>query len=209
MQGLACDRCGCWELGVDGVTEPDTWMAEGAADVHLCPRCVMDEPGWSGLEVEALRARMTRAVTRSMELHEQFLAVRDEAVQSMRAHEGRPSLEVMLPAAPSSIALARRLVTVFGMGVGEVHRADDLALVTSEVVTHAVIRAGKAARSRLTIHACLDEGAIHVSVRDRSSAVRVPPRRVALDVVDGGDLQIVDTLARGWGSGPGAVWFRL
>ncbi|MEA2267651.1 MAG: hypothetical protein QOC64_261 [Solirubrobacteraceae bacterium] len=208
-QGLACDRCGRWEVGAGGVAEPDTWVAEGSADAHLCPRCVIDRPAWTEADVDALTARTTRALARSMELNEEFHAVQAQAMQALRVRRRRPSLAVSLPAAPGSVPLARRVVTLFATGAGAGVRADDLDLLTSELVTNAIVHASLPPDAQVTVHARVDDGAVHVSVQDDGPGVRGLPAPTRRETAGGRGLHLVETLASGWGSGPGAVWFRL
>jgi anti-sigma regulatory factor (Ser/Thr protein kinase) len=208
VQGLACDRCGRWEVGIDGVAEPGSWASERSGDAHLCPRCVIDRPAWTRADVEALAARTTRALARAFDLQAEFQAVQAQALQARRVRARRPTLTVALPAVPSSVTIARRLVTVFAAGTGV--RPDDLGLLTSEIVTNAVRHAGLPTDEQVAIHARLDGAAVHVSVQDRGPGVGALLGPVPMAPAPGGrGLHMVDAVAAGWGSGPGAVWFRL
>jgi anti-sigma regulatory factor (Ser/Thr protein kinase) len=207
VQGLACDRCGRWEVGPTGVADPDTWVEEGSADAHLCPRCVIGGPAWTQADVDALKARTTRALARSMDLREEFRAVQAQAVQVLRVRARRPSLVVTLPAVTGSVRVARKLATAFGEGTGV--PSDDLGLLTSELVTNAILHAGLPPDGRVSVHVRLDGHGMHVAVGDHGPGLRPHPVPDGAASAGGQGLRLIDTLASGWGSGPGHVWFRL
>jgi anti-sigma regulatory factor (Ser/Thr protein kinase) len=142
-----------------------------------------------------------------MELSEEFGAVQAQAVQVRRVRARRPSLVVTLPAVTGSVRLARKLVTTFGDGTGV--PSDDLGLLTSELVTNAIRHAGLAPDGQLSVHARLDGHGMHVSVEDHGPGLRPHPVPDAGRAAGGQGLRLIDTLASGWGSGPGYVWFRL
>lgn len=207
LQGFSCDRCGRWEVGKHGVTEPEAWVAEGSADAHLCPACVIDEPRWTAEEVAALGQRVTRAVTRSIEVQETFQAVRAQAIQVQRRRARRPSMELRLPSTLGSAARSRRLVTEFCEDVNV--ETDDLALLTSELVTNALMHTGTSATRQVVVWVRLDPSSLLVQVDDDGPGVPAELSAVEPGPAGGRGLQIVDALADGWGSGAGVVWFRL
>jgi anti-sigma regulatory factor (Ser/Thr protein kinase) len=113
-----------------------------------------------------------------------------------------------LEAQPQSARAARYFVE--GL-LREWHRedvADLVTLLTSEVVTNAVMHA----RSELDLQVdCLHDG-VRVRVHDRGEGVPVR-RHVSIDATSGRGLALVDTLASRWGVEPSApgktVWFEV
>ena len=84
----------------------------------------------------------------------------------------------------------------------------DAALLTSELVTNAVVHAGTVFEVAMTI----DNGRVLVAVVDRST--RLPqPTPVATDATTGRGLGLVDAIASAWGAELTAdgkiVWFEL
>jgi anti-sigma regulatory factor (Ser/Thr protein kinase) len=207
VQGLTCDRCGRWEVGIGGVLSPETWVAEDGADAHLCPGCVISVPSWSHLEVEALRSRAKRALSRSMELHEQFHAVQAQAAQALRRAARSPAMTLALPPTAASVGIARRLVAAFAQDVNGI--GADVALLTTELVTNAILHAGLPATGELTVHVSRAGEGLRVSVIDHGPGIATVPSRPDPDCPHGRGLEIVERLARGWGSAPGTVWFRV
>lgn len=115
---------------------------------------------------------------------------------------------IELPGAPESVGAARVAVADLLRGHDNGAAVDIAVLLTSEVVTNAVIHA----RSIVRLHAVVDAGVLRVEAHDRSS--RRPVRREAReDEVDHRGLLIVSALADRWGydehdSGK-YVWFEL
>jgi anti-sigma regulatory factor (Ser/Thr protein kinase) len=200
FHGLACDLCGQWEVGRDGVLEPGTWASAVAGDVHLCARCLIDGP-------ETLEARGMRVRARARTLLDESRAVRAEAVQARRARKARSSLTIELPADVTSVAVARRLVGSFA--AGEDLSPIDLALLTSELVTNAVRHSGLGPDELMSLRARLGVRHLTVAVHDRGPGVTSAPHPPEPDALDGRGLMIIEAVARAWGSEPGVVWFAL
>ena len=121
-----------------------------------------------------------------------------------------PSLDqtLELPARPASARHARRFV-------GELlraHAADGASeicvLLTSELVTNAVLYA----RSDVLLRVCLDAAVVRISVHD-DSPIPPLPRSPAQEDTSGRGLALVEVLATAWGvalNGHGKeVWFEL
>jgi anti-sigma regulatory factor (Ser/Thr protein kinase) len=120
-----------------------------------------------------------------------------------------------LPGVAESPAAARRLVRAEARRRGLPDHVEDAALLlTSEVVTNAVLHA----RGPLQVAVPADDGGdrLRVEVSDRSAAL--PRRRDhGLDVTTGRGVRLIATLARAWGTErpsdvPGyakTVWFEV
>jgi len=116
--------------------------------------------------------------------------------------------DLQLAPVPASVGDARRFVgwTLDGFGAGDV--AEFALLLTSELVTNAVVHAGG------EIRVCVigDDRRIRVAVEDTSDT---PPRRreAGEGAVSGRGLCLVAELAEHWGvdirDGGKAVWFEL
>ncbi len=114
-----------------------------------------------------------------------------------------------LSAAPTSVAAARRFVREV---LSAEHVADETVdtaeLLTSEVVTNAIVHARSS--PRLVVN--LDSRRVRVEVHDASMAVPVR-RNASLDALGGRGLAIIDELAQDWGvvAEPTGklVWFEL
>ncbi|MDQ3146741.1 MAG: ATP-binding protein [Actinomycetota bacterium] len=116
-----------------------------------------------------------------------------------------------LPAIPSSARTARRFVgdalASFGVGGGDL--AETAVLLTSELVTNAVLYTG----GTIEVAVQRADGAVVVSVGD-SSTVSPQPRRPGPEDPSGRGLGLVEALSEAWGveqpSSEGkAVWFLL
>lgn len=114
-----------------------------------------------------------------------------------------------LGSAPTAVGAARRYVR----GVLQSQRVDEkvtgiVELLTSEIVTNAVLHAEGAGELTLTVTG----DTIRVEVDD-PSALRPVRRSVGGDAVGGRGLAIVSALARAWGVEPGhhgkRVWFEV
>jgi anti-sigma regulatory factor (Ser/Thr protein kinase) len=112
------------------------------------------------------------------------------------------------PAAPQSVAAARRFVhsALEDLADGEV--VEIAVLLTNEVVTNAVVHANSALEVTLGRSAT----ALQVTVRDRSPSLPVLSPPVGLQ--EGGrGLVLVNELAEVWGAEPTGdgkiVWFQL
>ncbi|GAB3965805.1 hypothetical protein GCM10029978_029430 [Actinoallomurus acanthiterrae] len=109
------------------------------------------------------------------------------------------------PPEVASVAAARRFVggTLRGWGVDDV---DDAMLLTSELVTNAIVHAG----TEVEVVCELVGGQVRIEVHDRHQARRVP---VPGDQVSGRGLLFPETLATSWGvtygQGSKNVWFTV
>ena len=119
-------------------------------------------------------------------------------------------VRTMLTAHPTSVGAARRFVRDVLMsrrvpdGV-----VDTVELLTSEVVTNAIIHARSGPQLAVTV----DGDVVRVAVRDLSPAVPIR-RRGRLDDVSGRGVVIVEELASAWGveldrNGSKRVWFEV
>ena len=118
--------------------------------------------------------------------------------------------DLQLPSAPTSVGEARRFVAAAldGLGARGVHEV--AALLTSELVTNAVVHVGGTIRIRVTGGA----GTVRVGVEDTSPA-KPQPREAGDRAVTGRGLNLVEQLAARWGvddvdgGGGKVVWFEL
>jgi anti-sigma regulatory factor (Ser/Thr protein kinase) len=116
----------------------------------------------------------------------------------------------MLTPHPTSVGAARRFVrdVLMSRQVAD-GVVDTVELLTSEVVTNAIIHA----RSGPQLVVEIDGDVVRVAVRDRSP--EVPVRRLGrLDDVSGRGVVIVEELASAWGveqerNGSKRVWFEV
>ncbi len=114
-----------------------------------------------------------------------------------------------LSACPSSVGAARRFVrdVLCTRNVSD-RVADTVALLTSEVVTNAIVHAGAA--PKLVVR--LSRGRVRVEVHDQHTEVPVRRRHDPL-AVSGRGMEIVDQLAREWGvehvPDGKRVWFEV
>jgi serine phosphatase RsbU (regulator of sigma subunit)/anti-sigma regulatory factor (Ser/Thr protein kinase)/uncharacterized protein YigA (DUF484 family) len=121
------------------------------------------------------------------------------------AVENNPKTYTTFPPEVASVAAARRFVreTLRGWGVDDV---DDAMLLTSELVTNAIVHAG----TEVEVVCELIGGQVRVEVHDRHQARRVP---VPGDQVSGRGLLFPETLATSWGvtygQGDKHVWFTV
>ena len=118
-------------------------------------------------------------------------------------------LTLRLPGGPDSVRMARAFVrgAVEGAGLGE-QGLDDVLLLTSEVVTNAVLHGGGGVEVRLAQRA----ERIRVEVDDES--VEVPTeRQYGLEATTGRGLGLLTALASSWGVEPRVggktVWFEV
>jgi len=120
-------------------------------------------------------------------------------------------LRADLPQHPTSPKVARQLVghALAGWGVADPELVDCIRLLTSEVVTNAVVHA----RSTAGLVASYEGGVIRIEVLDRAS--ELPSARAAEPwATSGRGLRLVQALAQRWGSyavsgGAKVVWFEL
>lgn len=117
---------------------------------------------------------------------------------------------IAVPSVGSSVAAARRLVdeTLAAAGV-DADTLDTAVLLTSEVVTNAVLHA----RTEVVVSVAVDAAVVVVEVSDGSPALP-RPRRHDADSITGRGLDLVEMLATAYGTRPDAgggktVWFSL
>ena len=117
-----------------------------------------------------------------------------------------------LPATPAAAGVARLFVRCLCEEWGVEGVADVAELLSSELVTNAVVHA----HSSVELYAARDDdGALRVDVYDRSAGGSVVPRSRHADPAaeNGRGLAIVASLASSWGvdeAGNGkSVWFTL
>jgi anti-sigma regulatory factor (Ser/Thr protein kinase) len=119
-------------------------------------------------------------------------------------------VRTMLTQHPTSVGAARRFVrdVLMSRQVPDTV-VDTVELLTSEVVTNAIIHGQSAPLLAVTV----DESLVRVAVLDRSPAL--PVRRLAhLDDVSGRGVVIVEEIASAWGvererNGSKRVWFEV
>jgi PAS domain S-box-containing protein len=113
-----------------------------------------------------------------------------------------------LPAAPISARTARRFVTDLLRDVIAENLVEQAQLLTSEIVTNAVLHAG----TRIDLSVTASPGWVRIEVRDGSS-VALSMRHHADEATTGRGLEIVEILASRWGTSfdeiGKTVWFEL
>ena len=114
-----------------------------------------------------------------------------------------------LPPVPTSPREARERAARELGGWGDADARDAVILLVSELVTNAVVHA----RSTVTIDlAVLDDGPVHVNVRDEST-VHPTTRRHLPDRPGGRGMHLLESLAARWGvevSKTGkSIWFEV
>ena len=128
----------------------------------------------------------------------------------MQTRTRRPQrrLSTHLPGRPECTARARRFVTEALEQWHCEHLADEALLLTSELVTNAVVHAG----SEVDLTVMEDGGRVRVEVVDDDPRPVAPAERGIL-APGGRGLCLVQALAREWGVRPGptgkSVWFEL
>ncbi len=107
---------------------------------------------------------------------------------------------VLLPAAPASVAIARRRLTEELLAVGVFDPAvGDAALVISELLSNAIRHARPLHGSWLRVAWSVDAGSIEVAVSDGGSPTRPRPAHASRSSLGGRGIGIVEHLARAWG----------
>jgi anti-sigma regulatory factor (Ser/Thr protein kinase) len=109
---------------------------------------------------------------------------------------------------PTSARAAREFVARTLLGWGRPDQTEAAVLLTSELVTNAIIHA----RTEVAVTMQLAGEALRVVVLDES--IEQPSRRSGTDEIGGGrGLRLVEALAASWGVSPEgqgkAVWFEL
>jgi anti-sigma regulatory factor (Ser/Thr protein kinase) len=128
----------------------------------------------------------------------------------VEAHVQREKADatLALPALRVSVAAARRTVTALCAPAGLDELCDVAALLTSEVVTNAVLHGD----GTVVVRAHTDRGMLRVEVQDEGSGTPVL-QEVARDAEGGRGLALVAALADRWGvesvSDGKYVWFEL
>ncbi|MBL7486666.1 SpoIIE family protein phosphatase [Frankia sp. AgW1.1] len=124
---------------------------------------------------------------------------------------GPPLLELALPPVAASAGQARTAVRAV-VEQQDLGRADDAALLVSEICTNAI----KHARSELTVRLWAESSRLRISVEDREGATLPKPGRAAKgdpEAESGWGLLLVEALADAWGvqttSDGKRVWFDL
>ena len=117
-------------------------------------------------------------------------------------------LRLELRAQPQSAAEARRAVARLLAEVGLERAADTAVLLTSEVVTNAILHA----RTNVVVVVLVDPPTVRVEVSD--DAGQYPEvLRADEQATSGRGMMLVDTLATAWGIRPGdggkCVWFEV
>ena len=121
---------------------------------------------------------------------------------------------VMLPYAPSSIAVARRWLTseLLEAGAGE-PAISDAALVASELLTNALRHARPLTGQKLRIAWTMGAGAVELCVTDGGAVTRPREGWPSASSLGGRGLAIVSRLSRRWGVSAGeastTVWAVL
>ena len=117
-----------------------------------------------------------------------------------------------LVAFPSSVISARRarkLVRGMVTPYLPATKLDTIELLTSEVVTNAVVHAG----SSPIVEVTAESGTVRISVQDQNPTWPMP-REVAVDSTSGRGMALVDVMADGWGVERVAddgkrIWFEV
>ena len=112
----------------------------------------------------------------------------------------RAASVVLLPCVPSSVAVAR------GRIAAELHEAGlfatavaDAALVTSELLSNAILHARPLPDARIRVAWILSASTVEVIVSDGGSTTRPRASRPSLSSIGGRGLGIVEHLASSWG----------
>lgn len=124
---------------------------------------------------------------------------------------------LVFPPDPVWVRSAREGVRTLLAAAGNPALADVALLLTSEVVTNAVLACRRAGtQARLTLFAeCATPGALRVLVTDDAPGLPEPHPRPGCEAEHGRGLPLLSVCATAWGvcrhgPGPGkAVWFEL
>jgi anti-sigma regulatory factor (Ser/Thr protein kinase) len=135
-------------------------------------------------------------------------ATEDPAVMAGLAVLG----SLTIPGRPEHVREARAFV---GKALGELHPGhDDAVLLTSELVTNAVMHSSSRCHGgTVTVVIAESDGGVRIEVVDAGSDLSAPVVRGDIYASDGYGLFLVQTLADQWGylrdSGRTTVWFWL
>ena len=129
------------------------------------------------------------------------------------SHSGAAVLSrLTVPGRPDHVREARSLVA---KALGELHpRSDDAVLMTSELVTNAILHTNSRRPGEMMMITVLESaGGVRVEVADSGSELTAPVVRADVFTADGHGLFLVQSLADQWGylrdeSGT-TVWFWL
>jgi len=107
---------------------------------------------------------------------------------------------VLLPAAPASVAVARRRLTDDLLAVGIFDAAiRDAALVISELLSNSIRHARPLRGSWLRVAWSVADGSIEVAVSDGGSPTRPRMAHASRSSLGGRGISIVEHLSRTWG----------
>jgi anti-sigma regulatory factor (Ser/Thr protein kinase) len=121
---------------------------------------------------------------------------------------------MLLPAAPNSVAIARRRLTDELHAIGVFDAAVcDAALVLSELLTNAIRHARPLHGSWLRVAWSIDGESIEVAVTDGGSPTRPRPAHASRSSLGGRGISIIEHLSSTWGvladDGMLTVWVIL
>jgi anti-sigma regulatory factor (Ser/Thr protein kinase) len=117
-----------------------------------------------------------------------------------RAGEVRAASVVLLPCAPSSVAIARGRIAAELRGAGLFPAAvADAALVTSELLSNAILHARPLPDACVRVSWILTPTSVEIIVSDGGSATRPHASHPSLSSIGGRGLGIVEHVCTSWG----------
>ncbi|WP_433442412.1 ATP-binding protein [Nonomuraea sp. CA-141351] len=124
---------------------------------------------------------------------------------------GSRDLVISLPGVPSQVSTARGLVTA---ALGRDHPLyDDVALLTSELATNAILHTRSGAGGSFTVTVNSSETAVRVLVSDAGSDGPPCVCRTSAQSTSGRGLPLIEALSHRWGftreAGTTTVWFEV
>jgi anti-sigma regulatory factor (Ser/Thr protein kinase) len=120
-------------------------------------------------------------------------------------------LALSVPASQEAVTMARQAVRALVPVLPE-ERANDLALLASELVSNGIRHAQVRAENGITLELFLFSDMVRVEVRDRGEGFDPPPDpQPSEERASGWGLFLVDRLAERWGveSESSKVWFEV